>query len=404
MKQPSPFLLPLAIAGILFGLVALSGCAATDPALAGAREHLRQGDFEAALEQTDIALEAEPNNAQIYVLRAEIFSAMANAAATDQERRRHFESMVGAYRRAEALDPQNRLVEVTLMQVYGRQMDAGVTAYREGAAARQEAPPRTGDAMRSFAQAAASFDRAALIMPDSASAHLLHGLALLEAGETTAASAPLGRAVALDTESVEAYFYLGRIYLVEDRADEAISVLERGVRKFPDEVELRSELLNAYARTGQIDRAIREYGALIEAQPDDPVLRYNYGSFLLQARRFEEAAVQLDAAATLYADTGDRNVLAHTHYNLGASYLNQAVELHEQWAELEGDTAEAGRLRLRRDALLEQAIPPLERARELFREPHNIEDACTGLFRAYALLLRNDEAREAAACAGIELD
>jgi tetratricopeptide (TPR) repeat protein len=404
MKRPSPFLLPLAIAGILFGLVALSGCAATDPALAGAREHLRQGDFEAALEQTDLALQTDPDNAQIYVLRAEIFSAMADAAATEPERRQHVESMAGAYRRAQTLDPQNRLIEVTLMQIYGRQMNAGVASYQEGANARQDDPPRTQDAMRSFTQAAASFERAALVMPDSASAHLLHGLALLEAGETTAAAEPLERAVALDSESVEAYFYLGRIYLVEDRADNAISVLERGVRKFPEEVELRSELLNAYARTGQIDRAISEYGALIDAQPDDPMLRYNYGSFLLQARRFEEAATQLEAAATLYADTADRSVLAHTHYNLGASYLNQAIELHEEWAELDADSPQAEQIRTRRDTLLEQAIPPLERARELFGEQHNIEDACTGLFRAYALLLRNEEAREAAACAGIELD
>lgn len=388
MKRTPRTLLLLA-PGLFIGLFALSGCATVDPEIVGAREHLRQGNFQQALEHTDRALAANPDNAEVYVLRGDIYRAMADDPARAAEQTANLERMAQAYRRAMELDPANRLVEVLLFQAYGHEMDRGAQAWQAAAEAQDEA---------AFLEAAQAYARAAAIMPDSANAHLFQGLALLAAREVSAAVEPLKRGIEIGTDMVEAYFYLGQVLLSEDRAHEAIAVLQRGVERFPDNVELQAELLNAYARTGQIEQALEAYAVVVAEHPDDAVLRYNFGSFLLQARRYDEAAVELRRAIELDPDHPE------AHYNLGAAYLNHAIEVHERWAEMDHADPAAENVKRQRDELLERSIAPLERARALFVDEHHIQDACRGLFRAYALLLRDAEAREAAACAGIELD
>jgi tetratricopeptide (TPR) repeat protein len=379
---------PLTLLATVVGLTFILGCAAADPNIAGARMELRAGDFQRALELTDAAIQTDPQNADAYVVRGDIYLAMSEQAATHDERADAVRNMMESYRRAQQLDPANQLLEVRLLQAYGQEMNRGAAAFGEGA-----------DDQTQYVRAAAAFERASLIMPDSATAHLYQGLATLAGGETEAAAAPLREAINLGTDAPEAYLYLGRIYLATDRADDAITVLEEARRQFPDNDEIETELLNTYGRTGQIDRAIDAYGRVVEGSPDDPVLRYNYGSFLLQAQRYEDAVEQLERAVELDPTAGN------AYYNLGAAYMNQAVEANEQLSDLDPTTPEGAQVQARRDALLGQALGPLEQAREIFTaEGEDASDVCRSLFRAYAQLRMNDEAREAAACAGIELD
>jgi len=388
MERLSPYRLPLVLVSALAGLTFIVGCAAGDPNIAGARMEMRTGDYQRALELTEAALEADPNNAQAYMVRGDIYLAMADGATQEERRTEYTRNMMEAYQRAQQLDPSDQLLEVKLMQAYGQQMNMGAAAFGEGA----EDPVRYRDA-------ASAFERAAVIKPDSATAHLYHGLATLAAGETAAAAEPLRRAIDLDSDAPEAYLYLGRIYLAEDRADDAITVLEEARQRFPEDEEIGTELLNTYGRTGQIDRAINAYGDVVAASPDDPILRYNYGSFLLQAQRYDEAVEQLERAVELDP------AAANAHYNLGAAFMNQAVQYNEELSELDESTPEGARVQAQRDAMLTKAIGPLEQARELFvARGEEADDVCRSLFRAYAQLRMNDEAREAAACAGIELD
>jgi len=379
--------LPLLLAALVLGLTALNGCAAGDPNIAGARMELRNADYQRALELTDQAIAANPDNAEAYEVRGDIFMAMAEAG-TDQERPERLASMRAAYERALEIEPDRGLVELKLLQAYGAQMNRGAAAYEEGA----QDPLRYLNAAEAFASAAA-------VMPDSTDAYLYKGLALIQAGETSRAISPLEEAVQRDIDQPEAYFFLGQLYLTEDRADDAITVLETARDRFPENREIETELLNVYARTGQVDRAIAAYGAAVREHPEDAVLRYNYGSFLLQAQQYDDAATHLRRATELDPDA------ANAFYNLGAAYMNQAVELNEELAEMDHTRPEAGQLQAERDALLQQAVDPLERARVLMSaEGEDVVDVCRSLFRAYALLRMDSEARDAAACAGIELD
>jgi tetratricopeptide (TPR) repeat protein len=382
------FRFPLLLSATVLGAALIAGCAASDPNVEGARLQLRNGDFNRVIELTDRAIEADPTNVDAHYLRGEGFRGLAEQTTDEAERSRHYEQMATSFARANELDPTRGAVQLAMIQAYGQEMNRGAAAFRDGA----ENP-------QSYRTAAQAFANAARVMPDSTDAYLYQGLALLSAGETAGAADPLRAAIDRGARAPEAYLYLGRIYLSEDRADDAIAVLEQAHQIHPDDSEIETELLNTYARTGQSDRALTAYEAAVQRTPDDAVLRYNYGSFLLQAGRYDEATQQLTRATELDVDN------ANAYYNLGAAYINQAVEYNQQLADISPTDPEATQIQARRDALLAQAVDPLERARALLTaQGIDATDVCQSLFRAYAQLRRNQEAQSAAECAGIDLN
>lgn len=379
-------LLPVLACGLLMGLL-IGGCSAGDPDLAAAERHAGYGEFDEALAAAQRVIDRDPTNARAFETRARVYGAMAEEIEPGPERVALIEQMMADYDRVRQLEPDNPLLEIALMQAYATEVNVGAQAWDEGR-----------DRPEQFIAAAQAFGSASLIQPDSLVPYYYKGMAYLAAGESELAAPPLRVAVDRGINEPEAYHYLGQIYLAQDRADEAIRVLEAGAERFPDNADIQSDLLNAYARIGDIDRALDAYAQIIADQPDNALLRYNYGSFLLQAGYYEEAVEHLTRATELDP------LNAEAWYNLGAAYLNEAIDVHEAMGELDTDTPEWVRRGAERDDLLEQAVPPLEQARAFFDDPQSIRDACTGLFRAYALLHREADAIEAAECAGIDLD
>lgn len=382
------FSLPYLPAFLTALLVVMTGCGAADPNIAGAERELRAGDYARVIELTDAAIADNPDNAQAHFLRGEAFRLQAHQQTDPAARERSFENMAQAYERARTLEPGNQIFQLNLMQAYGEEMNRGAEAFRAGA---------EDDAQ--YHRAADAFATAGRIMPDSADAPLNRGFSLLAAGEIEAAADPLQRAINLNADSPDAYLYLGRIYLSQDRADDAIVVLEQARERYPEDEEIGTELLNTYARTGQIDRALDAYAASVAENPDDAVLRYNYGSFLLQAERYDEAVQHLERATQLAPE--DPNA----YYNLGAAYINQAVEVNQRLADLDTNDPQFQTLEQRRNTYLRHSVEPLERARQLLAaEGEDVTEVCQSLFRAYAQLRMNEEAQAAAECAGIDLN
>lgn len=379
---------PLRLGVLALGAVLLVGCAAPGGALDDARQQIAAGNYQAALELADAALAQNPENADAHFLRGEAYRGLRARATSEEERQRFTEEMTRSYERAREFGAGNAFLDLGFLQAYGQEMNRGIEAFRAGAEDQEQ-----------YRVAADAFGVAARIMPDSTDAPLNQGLSLLGAGETLAAVEPLQEAIARGTRAPEAALYLGRIFLAEDRADEALRVLEEARERFPEDEDIQAELLNAYARTGQLDRAIEAYAEEVRRRPDDAIRRYNYGSFLLQAGRYEEAAEQLTRATELDPDN------PNAFYNLGAAYINRVVALNEEAAELRPNDPRFQEIDELRRQLLAQAVVPLERARELLAEDgEDVQIVCESLFRAYAQLGRVQEAQAAAECAGIDLN
>ncbi len=188
--------------------------------------------------------------------------------------------------------------------------------------------------------------------------------------------------------------------------------------------EINGRLLNAYNRAGQTEKAMAEYQSQIEENPENVTYRYNYGSMLLQADRFDEAIEQLQEAV----DLEPGNVKAQ--YNLGAAYSNKArlvqdsiqtlndslqsiseraVENNREPTAEEKETvneldSKITELEKRKQSLFREAIPPLERARQMGDTDGSFrKDACAALVTAYVQTENVEKAQEYEDCAGLQV-
>ena len=171
--------------------------------------------------------------------------------------------------------------------------------------------------------------------------------------------------------------------------------------------ELQNFRLNAFNQTGNTERAMQAYRDRIEENPNDATYRYNYGSLLLNANRYEEAAEQLEKAAEIDPDDPKKQ------YNLGAAYLNKGVALQDSLVALRDSLLEKDRnpteeerkmvkdLDEQRRGLFRKAIPPLERARQLSGAGGQYrQNSCSALFQAYVQTEQTEKAEEVKECAG----
>lgn len=171
--------------------------------------------------------------------------------------------------------------------------------------------------------------------------------------------------------------------------------------------ELRNSRLSALNQLGNTTRAMQAYREQIEKNPENATYRYNYGSLLLNADRYNEAVEQLSKAVEY--DPNDPK----KQYNLGAAYLNQGVILQDSLVSVrdslvarnqtptEEERKMIKELDEERVRFFEQAIPPLERARQLSGSDGQYrQDACSALLQAYVQTEQTEKAKEVEECAG----
>ena len=357
------------------------GCSGGAAGLDGARTALGQSDYDAALTGVNAVLATAPTDLPALTLKAEILRQQAASQTDLTLKTATITEMNATVRQAIAVDPTSPDVVAVRTNAWAGSVNHGATLLRDPSAP-------TGAAIPLFA-AATEF------MPDSSQAFLYLGLAQYTAGNAVEAIEPLRTAVRLDPADAQAALYLGRVLIQADQGPAGIEALTAATTRFPNDAALRSELLNAYQRTGRAAEALTLYETALQSPSaaEEPVLRFNYGTVLLQAGRVDDAIVQFEQAIALDPTNFD------AHYNLGAAYQNQAAAVNRR-ANDATDNAENRRLVAERNALLERSLPHFEQARTLSAEGPDRTGACTALFQVYTTLGRIDDARAVATCAG----
>ena len=391
-------------------LVTASGCSGGNPFVGQAQDQLEQGNYDAALARTDSALAQSALEAQqradIYMLRAQIYEQYANdslAIAGPEQHVDLIQQAIEAQDQAVEASPSMRSdVQSRRSLTYIQEMQRGANAFNR---ARQQQDQSAYNA------AAAYFNAASIVAPDSAASHLNEAYALINAGDQPAAIPPLERYVEVsDSVGADQYTLLGQLYITNDRVEDAIPVLEDGAEQYPDNTDIQSLLLNAYNQAGMQERAIEAYRRQVERNPDNATYRYNLGSLLLNMERYDDALEQLTRAVEIDPDN------PNAQYNLGAAYLNKAVNVNEQIQGLEDSLrtneeslsqSEAQQLEQQiqelaqqRRQLFDQAIDPLERARQLAGSEQNTQRICGALQTAYVQTEQMQKAQEVQECAG----
>ena len=389
---------------LLFGgfLLTGAGCS-SDPNVEGAKLDLRNKDYDHALENVEKALERDPSNAQALLLKAQILQEQAGTLNDRQQYQEKTTQMLDAYRRAQEADPA-LVADVTqnMRMAYYNIFQKGVQAFNRGQ-----------EDKAAYADAAAYFGMASDVMPDSAGAFINQAYAFINAGDQAAAISPFEKAIEKGDTQAQTMVFLADLYRNNQRSEEAVRLLERARELHPENPDVQAQLLNACIEANQIDRAMQTYSDAVAREPENKLYRYNFGSLLLQAERYPEAVEQLQKATEIDPQYGN------AYYNLGAAYVNQAVDVSEQINTIDDDLranrssltpaqirekeAQIEELGKQRRALFDQAVRPLEQAKQLIEASgESATEVCKALFSAYVQTEQQAKAESISQCAGYQ--
>jgi tetratricopeptide (TPR) repeat protein len=391
-----------ALLAILFtGLLVLSACSGGNPNINAAEDALDDGNYDQAISSAQTALDTDSSNTEAYLLISRAYINQVDSTTSIEERQRLFQKAREAQEKALEFDPSLQDdVQGRRTTAYYQQMQSGIDAFNQ---ARQ-----TGDST-AYRNAASFFGGAATLEPDSVEAHLNEAFARLNIGQRTESIEPLETYVTkADSVGETPYTILGQLYLTNDRTEDAIAVLQEATQQYPENTELQSLLLNAFNRTDDKSRAMQAYRDQIEKNPNNAQFRYNYGSLLLTAERYDDAIEQLQRAADLDSDN------PRVYYNLGAAHINKAAAIDDSITTIEDEAREADRdmtdseqstldeLVSKRTDMFENAIPALEKAYQMTSTGDEYrQDICRALFQVYVNTDKEDKAKQVESCAGM---
>ncbi|WP_166363878.1 tetratricopeptide repeat protein [Pseudomonas akapageensis] len=99
-----------------------------------------------------------------------------------------------------------------------------------------------------------------------------------------------------------------------NRGDEALPLLEKTIRKYPDDKRLRLTYARTLVEQNRLDDAKVEFSTLVQQYPDDDELRYSLALVCMEAKAWNEAAGYLEdlIARGSHVDSA--------HLNLGRIY------------------------------------------------------------------------------------
>ena len=154
-------------------------------------------------------------------------------------------------------------------------------------------------------------------------AHTLLGIILASRGNANNEAADaLSQAVALNPNSFDAQFYLGRVqYAMRDYAGAARS-LRAAVKLNPRHAEARFFLGTALEAAGQSDEALAEYQELVRIDRDSSIGQLGLGALLVKQGKIDEALAALKRAVNLDQKSFE------AHWALG-----RGLALQERFAE-----------------------------------------------------------------------
>lgn len=131
-------------------------------------------------------------------------------------------------------------------------------------------------------------------------AHTLLGIILASRGNANLEAADaLSQAVALDHESFDANFYLGRVQYAMKNFAEAVKSLRMAKQLQPHHAEVRFFLGTALEAAGDSNAAMLEYQELAKSDPDSAMGQLGLGALLVKQGKMGEAIVALQKAIAL---------------------------------------------------------------------------------------------------------
>jgi len=209
-------------------------------------------DFKQAQDQTDFLMAKQPNNPEGHIAVANLDAARDNLVAALQE-----------MQKAAELGPDRweTYLNFALLQIRANQSDA----------------------------AEANFKKAVSLNPKAISAQLALGSYYQSRSRFPEAEQQFRHAMEADPKDPDSRAALVRVYMAEGKKAEIEEFLKEVKRDLPDKSVGYRMLGDYYFASGDLDKAVTEYGSLNQEHPKDIQVKKNYIQLLILKNRIAEA-------------------------------------------------------------------------------------------------------------------
>jgi tetratricopeptide (TPR) repeat protein/predicted membrane-bound spermidine synthase len=143
----------------------------------------------------------------------------------------------------------------------------------------------------------------------------------------------LNTALNIRPDSAQAHNNLGNILAAQGKLDEAIIHLRQALQILPDFAEAHNNLGNVLAAQEKIDEAISHFRRATQIRPNFIQAYINLANSLTSEGKFEEATQALREALTYNKQPDSNSDIAYTHFNL-AMILKKSNETQQSNEEL----------------------------------------------------------------------
>ncbi|MCA9213423.1 MAG: tetratricopeptide repeat protein [Planctomycetales bacterium] len=166
-------------------------------------------------------------------------------------------------------------------------------------------------------EAISYFSDAVAVAPESVTAHLYLGDALVEGKRYHDAILQYQLVLRMNPCFRGVHVKLANALQAIDQIDEAAEHYKQSLRLVPDDADVHSELGKLFVRRKRYSDALLHFEKAARMRPDSVVTHVNFGNVLKITGRYKEAATEYEAALRIDPDS------AETHNNLGAALQAQ---------------------------------------------------------------------------------
>lgn len=368
----------LALIGVFISLNAYSQKAAIQTAI----NYLNYGELDKAKEAIDGASnnESTAGIAKTWYIRGKVYHAIHESTDAKYTALKPgaLQEALTSYQKTMELDTKKEYKEEMLQRLAGAagaMMNEGVNAYRD---------KKYEEALMYFNKSR-EINSKYLNYTDTLAIYN-SALAAEKTGKSKEAIDDLNQLTAMNYGGAKMYSLLATLQLESKDTTAALTTINSGRQKYPEDNNLVIQGLNIYLQSGRDKEAYEQLDAAIQKDPGNANLYYAKGVLSDKMGKTEEAATLYKKSIELKPDYFEAN------YNLGAMYFNQGAELVNKANNLPvSKQAEYDAAKKKYEAKFREAKPYLEKAYQL-----NPKDEATmqSLYQLYGRLNETAKAQE----------
>jgi tetratricopeptide (TPR) repeat protein len=157
---------------------------------------------------------------------------------------------------------------------------------------------------RRYAEAIEEFRKALAANPESVTAHVNLGSALVQTGNLKEAAEHFEAALRLDPKNINAHFNLAVLSAREEKHQEAVAHLQFLVSVDPNDLSARLFLARELVKSNRIDDALAEYSRAVEADPNNEEALLEQVKLLIKVGEHKQALNNLKRGHERYPQKG----------------------------------------------------------------------------------------------------